>query len=180
MPKKVIIDDDGLLVTTMSGPWALADGRLKCALVIKVRGKCRKAIRRDVVLARTREALDQAVQDRLMELKIKSYPVLIEMIQLGEIGQLRLDDYMTMRGSLIARRGKWAGRTTERSDQWNNKLVLEFGRLDLLSVSESDLVEAMERVYHRRRKKSGYSDGEKEAWIILDDLMRCAVDVDVL
>lgn len=181
MPIKEKIENDGLLTTTRSGPWVLADGRLKCTLTITTSNAPNRVIcRSDPILARTREALDQAAHDKMIALKLKSYPIIIEMIRAGEINQLRLRDYMVMRGAKIIQKGKWAGRAQARCTQWTDKLAPVIGHLDLLAVSEDDLVDALERVYHRKSKKSGYSHLEKEAWIILDDIMRCAADVDGL
>lgn len=168
----------------ISGPYMLKDGRLKANVSLLDYNKKNLLPSAKQVLTRpggTCEELDQKIEEQLKELAASCGTILVERAREGQIPELTLETYASVKEWDISRHNKWAGKAESNWNLWKEEICPKFGNIQLADCTSTDALEAaMETIFHRKARKEAYSEKEQKYWIILSDILECAANGDDL
>lgn len=121
------------------------------------------------------------VEQKLPALVAEHTDAIFTAVRSGAWSGMTLETYVALRSAVIQHYCRWAGRTETYWAHWAQRLCPAVGGLELLRCEDPTVVDAeIERLTHRKRRKRGYTDAERVDWIILGDILECAVQVDGL
>lgn len=82
--------------------------------------------------------------------------------------------YALLRWKKIDAVKRWAGKEPKYLEMWTQVLRPVFGDINVVDPSRSALLEAMDKITHRRRKKDPMTPQEHKYWVLLDDILSYA------
>lgn len=145
-----------------------------------------KSLNKGGLILRSRKGEDvhdllKRVEQKLPILVSEHTDAILTAVRSGAWPGMALDTYVALRSTVIQSYCRWAGRAEDYWAHWDQRLCPAVGGLELLRCEDPSVVDAeMERLTHRKRSKRGCTDAERVDWIILGDILECAVQVDGL
>lgn len=89
---------------------------------------------------------------------------------------ISLEAYAILRWESIKRLAKWAGKAEEYRETWDMGEMDSFKKLNLLECADKKvLIDKMEEITHRKKRKEAMGEKEAEWWIILGGILAYAV-----
>lgn len=168
----------------MAVPALVKDGRWATRVYLLAPDK--KPLNKGGVVLRTRKREEQKdlikrVEQKISAMAVEYADVIIAAVRSGTWPGMTLETYVALRRTTIQSYFKWAGRAEGYWSHWDQRLCPVVGKVELLQCADPATVEAeVEQLTHRKRSKRGYTDLERTDWIILGDILECAVRVDGL